>query len=144
MARANLVEEVKCNGDIIAIIIRDGYKGKGVSFFTPNNFSQQLAFMHHPQGEIIKPHIHNLKLRRIFYTQEVLVMKKGKIRVSLYSAARKFIGEKILNSGDIILLASGGHGFQMLEETEMIAVKQGPYRGEKDKQHFEALDDSGK
>ena len=45
---------------------------------------------------------------------------------------------RILQTGDVILLASGGHGFTMLEETEMIEVKQGPYAGEKDKTRFVA------
>ena len=44
-----------------------------------------------------------------------------------------------LESGDVILLASGGHGFVCLEETEMYEVKQGPYAGEMDKTRFEAV-----
>ena len=38
--------------------------------------------------------------------------------------------------GDIILLVSGGHDFLMLEDTEMIEVKQGPYAGDDDKERF--------
>jgi hypothetical protein len=33
----------------------------------------------------------------------------------------------------VILLATGGHGFEVLEEIEMIEVKQGPYAGDQDK-----------
>jgi hypothetical protein len=33
-------------------------------------------------------------------------------------------------------LASGGHGFEALEELEMVEVKQGPYVGDKDKTRF--------
>ena len=36
----------------------------------------------------------------------------------------------------MILLAVGGHGFEVLEEIEMIEVKQGPYAGDLDKQRF--------
>jgi len=36
----------------------------------------------------------------------------------------------------VILLAFGGHGFEMLAPTEMIEVKQGPYAGDADKTRF--------
>jgi len=45
----------------------------------------------------------------------------------------------ILNAGDVILLASGGHGFKVLDEVEMIEVKQGPYSGEADKTRFDGI-----
>ena len=44
---------------------------------------------------------------------------------------------KTLQSGDLILLCGGGHSFEMLEDTSMIEVKQGPYAGEGDKARFE-------
>ena len=37
-------------------------------------------------------------------------------------------------------MVSGGHGFQALEEVEMIEVKQGPYAGDEDKKRFEGID----
>ena len=40
------------------------------------------------------------------------------------------------NTGDVILLASGGHGFQMIEQSEIIEVKQGPYVESLDKNKF--------
>jgi len=39
----------------------------------------------------------------------------------------------------VILLAFGGHGFEMLEATEIIEVKQGPYAGEQDKTRFDPV-----
>ena len=45
--------------------------------------------------------------------------------------------ERELTSGDVLFLCSGGHGFKILESTEMIEVKQGPYSNrEKDKEEF--------
>ena len=52
------------------------------------------------------------------------------------SSIEKTIESRILEQGDIILLAYGGHGFEMLEPTEIIEVKQGPYAGENDKSRF--------
>lgn len=76
----------------------------------------------------------------MLYTQEVLVIRKGRVKVNLYASNREFIGEKILESGDMILLCGGGHSFEMLEETSMIEIKQGPYAGDGDKTRFEGVE----
>ena len=52
---------------------------------------------------------------------------------------KKYLMSKILNKGDVILLVNGGHGFEMLEKTEMIEVKQGPYIDGKDKTRFDPV-----
>ena len=69
-----------------------------------------------------------------------MLIRKGKVQVNLYSSNKEFIGERILEFGDLILLAGGGHSFEMLEESAMIEVKQGPYAGENDKTHFDGID----
>ena len=75
------------------------------------------------------------------YTKEVLVIRKGRLRCDFYSDDQVYIKSIELVTGDVILLASGGHGFVCLEETEMYEIKQGPYAGEMDKTRFEAVDD---
>ncbi|MEE9912518.1 MAG: hypothetical protein K4571_12425 [Deltaproteobacteria bacterium] len=120
----------------IALIIRSDYDEQGIHFFTPANFSQQVAAMTRPKGHKIDAHIHNLLVRQVLYTQEVLIIKRGKVKVNLYSSDREFIDAKILETGDVILLCGGGHSLEMLEETSMIEVKQGPYAGENDKAQF--------
>jgi mannose-6-phosphate isomerase-like protein (cupin superfamily) len=121
---------------ICAIIIRSDYEQGGIQFFTPPEFSQQLAYMKHEKGEIIEPHVHNEVNREIVRTQEVLVIKSGKVQVDLYTGENKYWRSFTLGAGDLILLASGGHGFTMLEPTEMIEIKQGPYLGDQDKVRF--------
>jgi hypothetical protein len=59
--------------------------------------------------------------------------------VDLYSNEKSFICSKVLKAGDVILLCSGGHGFEVLEEIEMIEIKQGPYSGVDDKVRFQHL-----
>ncbi|MHB8772526.1 MAG: cupin domain-containing protein [Syntrophales bacterium] len=122
----------------IALIIRAEYEESGIRFFTPANFSQQVAYMKHPAGHRIDAHIHNLLIRQVLYTQEVLIIRHGKIRVNLFSSDREWIGDRILSTGDLILLCGGGHSFEMLEETSMIEVKQGPFAGEGDKTRFDS------
>jgi mannose-6-phosphate isomerase-like protein (cupin superfamily) len=122
--------------EICAIIIRSDYEQSGIRFFTPPEFSQQLAYMRHEKGEIIEPHVHNEVSREIVRTQEVLVVKSGKVQVDLYTGENEYWRSFTLRAGDLILLASGGHGFTMLEPTEMIEIKQGPYLGDQDKVRF--------
>lgn len=132
-----MIEQIEHNGIIFAIIIRNNYSEQGVTFCTPNEYSQQLAYMSHPKGKIIQAHIHNPVKREVLYTKEVLFIKKGKLKANFYTDDKKFVDSAILESGDCILLASGGHGFECLDDVEMIEVKQGPYAGEQDKTRFE-------
>lgn len=100
-------------------------------------FSQQLAYMRHPKGKKIKPHIHNSVKREVHFTQEVLLIKSGKLKTNIFRNDKSFLSTHILEAGDVILLAGGGHSFEGLEDFEMIEIKQGPYAGEMDKTHFE-------
>lgn len=135
------IEEIKKKDRLLAMIIRNNYECKGVDFITPDEYSQQVAYMHHPKGKVIDAHVHNVVHRNVVYTQEVLFMKKGKLRVDFYDDYKDYLESCILEAGDTILLTSGGHGFHVLEEVEMIEVKQGPYSGEMDKIRFEGIQD---
>jgi hypothetical protein len=132
-------EIIKINKKILAIILRDNYKSEGISFFTPNDFSQQLGYMNRPKGYEIAPHLHNRVQRNIEYTNEVLLIKSGKVRVDFYDENKDYLKSRILNKGDVILLVQGGHGFEMLEQSEMIEIKQGPYVDDNDKTRFKSL-----
>lgn len=121
---------------ILAIVIKDSFSAPGITFCTPDDFSQQLAFMKHSAGKIIDPHIHNIVKREVLYTKEVLVIKSGKLKVDFYTDKKQYVSSIILDSGDVILLASGGHGFEVLEDIEMFEIKQGPYAGDNDKTRF--------
>jgi mannose-6-phosphate isomerase-like protein (cupin superfamily) len=132
-----MIEEIVYENVIYAIIIGNRFDNPGTHFFTPQAFSQQLAYMRHPKGKIISPHIHNPVTREVLYTQEVLFIKRGKLRVDFYDNGQGYLESRILEAGDAILLATGGHGFEVLEEVEMIEVKQGPYAGDMDKTKFE-------
>jgi mannose-6-phosphate isomerase-like protein (cupin superfamily) len=131
-----MIEHVLDNKQLLAILIRDSFNKPGIHFLTPDDFSQQLAYMNHPEGKVIPPHVHNPVQREVFYTLEVLFLKRGRLRVDFYDDKRNYLESRILEAGDTILLASGGHGFEALEEIEMIEVKQGPYAGDADKTRF--------
>lgn len=132
------VERIDHEGLTIAIIVSHTFSEEGIHFFTPDDFSQQLGYIRHPGGKVIKPHVHNYVTREVHYTNEVLFIKKGKIRVDFYDASQKYLTSRILEAGDVILLVAGGHGFEVLEEVEMFEVKQGPFAGNEDKTRFDA------
>ncbi|QKF68401.1 hypothetical protein AVENP_2926 [Arcobacter venerupis] len=134
-----MIKTIIHNNVQLAIIIKHNYKKDGIEFFTPNEYSQQLAYMSHKKGKKIDAHIHNKVTRDVHLTQEVLVIRKGKLRVDFYSQDKIYLESTILEKGDVILLASGGHGFEALEDLEMIEIKQGPYLGEEDKTRFEHI-----
>jgi mannose-6-phosphate isomerase-like protein (cupin superfamily) len=136
------VEYIEVEGMLCATIVRAGFREPGIKFFTVDELSQQLAFMRHPTGKRIVPHVHNPVPREVQFTQEVLFIRKGRLRVDFYDADQCYLESRILEPGDVILLIQGGHGFEVLEEIEMIEVKQGPYVGEQDKTRFVGIDKS--
>ena len=135
-----MIKNIYDGENLLAIIISSQFDKPGISFFTPDDFSQQLAYMKHPKGKIIQPHIHNPVPRKVENTQETLFIKSGKIRVDFFDLKQNYLESYILSQHDVILLIKGGHGFEVLEEIEMFEVKQGPYVGENDKTRFIGID----
>jgi len=131
-------EEVRVEGQLYAIILRAAYDQPGIQFFTPDEYSQQLASMSYAPGKSIPAHTHNPVQREVMHTQETLFIRKGKVRVDFFTPSHEYRTSRILAPGDVILLISGGHGFEVLEPLNMIEVKQGPYTGDMDKTRFAA------
>ena len=130
------LEIISYNKKQLAIIVYNNFNKAGIHFFTKNELSQQLAYMNHPKGKIIDPHVHNPVERVVSYTQEVLFIKEGKLKVDFYTNDQIYLQSRELSKGDVILLMTGGHGFEVLEDLKMFEVKQGPYAGDKDKTRF--------
>lgn len=129
-------EEIRAGSQLYALIIRSDFHSEGIKFFTPDDYSQQLAYMNRPAGYVIEPHVHNPVRREVHRTQEVLFVRSGKVRIDFYDDSKAYLESRILGTGDVILLISGGHGLVMLEACEMVEVKQGPYVGDADKTRF--------
>lgn len=134
-----MIERILKNEQLLAVIIRNSFHKDGIEFLTPSTFSQQLGYMNRPAGYVIAPHVHNPVPREVQFTKEVLFIKTGKVRVDFYDDNQNYLESRILSQGDVILLAFGGHGFEMLETSEIIEVKQGPYAGDADKTRFQPV-----
>ena len=129
-------EEIVIDGHLCAIILPADFDEPGIQFFTSNDLSQQLASMSYSAGKVIPAHTHNLVRREVSYTQEALFIRKGKVRVDFYTQRQEYRKSRVLGAGDVILLIAGGHGFEVLEELNMVEIKQGPYFGDSDKTRF--------
>lgn len=132
-----MVETIQHNENIVAIIVYKNYHKEGIEFITPQNFSLQLGFMTRPAGYKVVPHIHDPVCRETAGTQEVLFIKRGRIEIDFYSFEQQYLRSCVLSAGDIVLLAGAGHGINVLEEAEIIEVKNGPFVAGFDKGRFE-------
>ena len=142
-----MIEKITHKKKLFALIVRNKYrKKKGINFFTDKKASQQVGFMKHKKDYVILPHKHNKRkktsIAKIDSTTEVLIILKGILRVDFYSPNEKYLFSKKLYENDLIMLSSGGHGFKILKDVEMIEVKQGPYFISKDKVKFDKTDES--
>jgi hypothetical protein len=124
------------NGNQLGLIVRSCFSVSGIDFLTPDTFGQQVAYMNRPKGEIIQAHIHEPISRTLIGTQEVLYIRKGRIRVDFYESDRTYVSSMVLEAGDLMLLNTGGHGFEVLEDIDMIEIKQGPFAEGRDKTRF--------
>jgi hypothetical protein len=132
----NTIIEIRNKKILYALIIKKKRRfiKSGVDFITKDNDLLQLGFINHKKNHHIKSHIHLKKPRLINYCTEVLLVEKGKVKIKFFDNNNSDIKkDKILNKGDIIVLFQGGHGFKILEKTQIIEIKQGPYVEGKDK-----------
>jgi len=130
------IEEIKASEQLLAIIIRSEYDQSGISFFTQDENILQVGYMGYEPNKSIQPHIHNQYKRETIGTQEVIYIKEGKVKVNLYDDNKEFISDRELYTGDCILLIGGGHGFEVIEPTKMIEIKNGPHAHDQDKIRF--------
>lgn len=135
------IERIYHDDKLLSVIIRDNYHAEGITFITPDDMPHQLGYMNRGKDYVIAPHVHNKVPRTIEYTQETIIIKSGVVRVDFYTDNQEYLESRMLYKGDIILLAYGGHGFKMIQPSEMIEIKQGPYCGTMDKVRFEPVDD---
>ena len=127
---------------LFAIIIQEKeFFKSGVNFVTPNSSTLQLGFINHKSNHYIKPHTHNYNLRQIKKTTEILLIKKGSLRVDFYQNNKKYLFSKIVNKNQILILMDGSHGFKVIKNCFIIEVKQGPFSQHLDKTKFAQIDE---
>jgi hypothetical protein len=135
-----MIDQIKDGEHLLALILRATYSREGLSFVTPPDALLQVGHMSHPAGHHIPAHIHNPHPRHTTGTQEVIYIKSGKVRVDFYTQEQRYLESHEAGAGDWLILLAGGHGFETIEPTTMIEVKNGPYAGAADKTKFKSAE----
>jgi hypothetical protein len=125
------------NDKLLAVVLRKNFSKAGINFLTESRSSLQVGVLNHPQSTKITPHTHQNHGRTIEDTQEVLLLRRGRLRVDFFTDAQVYLESVIMEEGDVLLLISGGHGFEALEDIDMVEVKTGPYLETQDKTRFD-------
>lgn len=128
--RVDGLKKIKSDaGDLIAIIIPKDFGNKGINFISEDNFPLQLGISSYDKGNKITAHYHQKIKREIKRFQEVVYLQNGRVQVDLFDLNNEKFDSVELFEGDTIFFVDGGHGFEILEDTKIIEVKQGPYLG---------------
>ena len=134
---SKMIEKIEEDGNILAIILRKNYNQEGLNFFTEEEHSFQVGVHNVKKGKRYRAHkslpfkkLENLRANKIYLIQ------KGLAKVDVYNKANQKSAEIFLYEGDLIIFIMGGHGITMVEDTKMIEIKQGPYRGVKEDKIF--------
>jgi len=133
---ASHFEKIMSGEEVLAIVVRSTFSSPGPNFFTPPEWPQQLGMLVYTRGKKIPPHKHKCLKRETETFTEVLVIIEGLVKVDLYDSEKRLTRTVILQAGDSILFASGGHAVEILEDARILEVKQGPYIGQEEKEFF--------
>ena len=102
----------------------------GLNFFSQDEDFIQVGVWGYGAGKELKAHIHNEVKREVHWTQEVLFVRIGKLRANIFNTSETKVADLEVNAGDIIILLRGGHGYEILVEgTQVLEIKNGPYVG---------------
>lgn len=122
------MQKIEHNGKIISIIYRDEDWVKGLNFITPSDMFVQVGSWWYDRGKVLEKHIHKDFERVAKRTQESVYVRKGSMRVTVYTEELTVLESFDLKEGDLAVFAYGGHGYEILnDDTQIIESKNGPF-----------------
>jgi len=125
-------------GSIYAIFGDVYQKDFGTTFIGDPEEMIQFSVLRYKRGHVLQSHIHKIRLRTIWRTQESWVVLRGSAKVSIFDESKRLIHEQTLTAGQFYISYRGGHGYEILEDdTIVIENKLGDFIGvEEDKEKF--------
>ncbi len=124
------MKEIKRNDIVFAKHITAEDWEAGLKFYSADDDFIQVGSWNYDKGKELLAHTHNTVERIVQRTQEVLYIRKGRIKADIYDFEDKKIAEFEAAEGDVVVLLRGGHGYSVLEDnTQVLEVKTGPYVG---------------
>ncbi len=132
------VETIKDGEVTLAIVLRDEDWEGGLNFISAESDYLQVGTWGYEKGKKLLSHIHLNAPREALRTQEVVLVKEGRLRADIYTEKEALLKSVELKKGDVIVLLAGGHGYEILaDNTRVLEVKNGPYVGaEKDRKRI--------
>ena len=116
------------DGKISCILYRDSDWVPGLNFITPPEMFIQAGSWWYDKDKELQKHVHNDFGRVAERTQESVYVKKGSMRVDLYTENLDLFDQFVMKEGDLAVFAYGGHGYHILEDnTQVIETKNGPF-----------------
>jgi hypothetical protein len=128
-----MLEIIENGGVALAYVMTWLGPPTATTFPTPAELELQVGYVVYAAGGEVVAHHHLPVTRQIERTCEVIVVKTGRCAVDLYDDNRNLVATRELKPGDLVILATGGHGFRMQEDTVLLEIKQGPYLGSTEK-----------
>ncbi len=124
------MKEIKLNDIVFAKHITAEDWEAGLKFYSADDDFIQVGSWNYDKSKELLAHTHNTVERIVQRTQEVLYIRKGRIKADIYDFEDKKIAEFEAAEGDVVVLLRGGHGYSVLEDnTQVLEVKTGPYVG---------------
>ena len=102
---------------------------EGLSFLTNDDSFIQVGTWNYEKNKILDAHYHNYFQRNSYRTQEVVIVLEGKIKCNLFNEEGLEVHSEVINEGQMIIQYEGVHEYEILENTKVIEVKNGPYFG---------------
>jgi cupin fold WbuC family metalloprotein len=130
------VEEFRDDGRVVCLVVRSHVHAESTRFFTSDDSTLQVGLVVHPQGHVIPRHRHVPIRREISETGEVLVVRRGRCTLELFSRSGDPLSVIELEPDDLVVLSGAAHRFTMHSDTILLEVKQGPYTGPAEKELF--------
>ncbi len=122
------MEEIIYKNKLVGIVIRSN--PQGTVPHTKINEPLQLITLKHKKGYCMRPRVHIPTKRVVYDTHKTIFVKRGRVKVDLFGKeGEKYVKFKsiTIKSGNIFLLINGGAGFKLLEDSELIEHKNGPF-----------------
>jgi len=134
----SVFRSIGARGEVFALYLPASQWQPGLNFMTRDADFVQVGTWGYTAGTRLGPHAHNEVKREAARTQEVVFVRAGRIRAHVFDRDDSHVESIEMTAGDVLVLLGGGHGYEILVDgTQVLEVKNGPYPGpEADRRRF--------
>ena len=123
------IKHITLNGEIYASIFDIRNIPEGLDFLTNDESFIQVGTWNYKKDKIVDEQFHNYFKRSSYRKQEVVYVVQVKIKCNIYEENTSYIDSAIVESGMMVVQYKGVHEYEMIEDSKVLEVKNGPYYG---------------